>query len=241
MFTRRCQIVYYVIDEDGDDDDDVDDETNQDLITDNWCQDVITANDSDSEEDDEEDGETTEISRADVALLLRKCRVLIKTINRSHILTKFTNQERENLKVSRRLVYDCITRWNSTFYMLESLIQNKPVLLKLFANKRQLSISPKQQEKLALCELSSDEWTCLSHVLQVLKPFREATELLSGSKYPTIGLCLFAIRSIKDYLEIQPNDESNLSKKLKHFLLVSMNYYFSENDEQSRLLKVSLS
>ena len=228
-------------------DDDDDDGMDDDLIRDNWCDDIITEDESNGGDDRDQPDvenyphseETSNISKEMIALLVQKCRILIKTINHSHILTMFTNREREILQIKRRLVHDCMTRWNSTFYLLESLIQNKPVLLKLFANKHKLSISSNQQKILGFCELSSDEWTRLSHLLHVLKPFREATELLSGSKYPTIGLCLFAIRTIKDYLEVKLHDESNVSVRLKNFLLESTNRYFNEDDEQYHLLKVS--
>lgn len=226
------------VDEDDHEDED---EVNHDLIDDNWSQDVITSDQSANDDDEVRHvgQEKTDVSKCMLGTLIQKCRVLIRAINHSQILTAFTSRERENQKISRRLTLDCITRWNSTFYSLESLVQNKPVLEKLFANKRQLSISAKQQETLGLCELSSDEWACLSHLLHVLRPFREATELLSGARYPTIGLCFFAIRSIKDFLEIKADDESSVFANLKIFLLDSFNHYFKEDDEQARLMKVS--
>lgn len=225
---------------------DDDDGMNDDLIQDNWREDVITDDDPKSENDrddsiDENDPQsgTRTISKDMIADLIKKCRILIKTINHSHILTDFITRQRDIMKISRRLAHDCVTRWNSTFYLLESLIQNKSVLLKLFNDKHHLSISLKQQKVLGFCELSSDEWTYICHLLHVLKPFREATDLLSGSKYPSIGLCLFTIRTIKDYLEVKLHDESNVSIQLKNFLLESMNHYFDEHDHQYHLLKVS--
>jgi hypothetical protein len=188
---------------------------------------------------DDNDSGHTEITKTQLAETIQKCRSLIKAVNHSQILTSFVNNERIKLGVSRRLMQDCITRWNSTFSSLQSLLLNKQVIVNLLANKRQIAISAKLFEKLTLCELSSDEWVLVHQIVHVLKPFYEATQLLSGSHYPTIGLCLFAIRTIRDYLETQGEEESNITVSLKTFVLNSLNHYFNENDEQAALMRVS--
>ena len=180
------------------------------------------------------------MTKVHLADLIDKCRSLVKTISRSQILTAFVNRERENMRIRRGLAQDCITRWNSTYYFLESLVQNKQVLLNLFTNKREICASSKQRETLSSFELSSDDWAIIVLLLQVLNPFSQATKLMSGSHYPTIGLCLFTIRTIKDYLESQSDDDSSIKITLKAFLLDSLNKYFDEKDDQYTLLKVSI-
>ena len=230
----------FIDEEGGDDEDEDEDRANNDLIHDRWSEEVVTADDSPMDVDDN-DSEQMEITKTQLAETIQKCRSLIKSVNRSQILTSFMNTERTNLGVSRRLMQDCITRWNSTFSSLQSLLLNKQVILNLFANKRQLPISAKLVEKLTVCELSSDEWVIINQIVYVLKPFYEATQLLSGSHYPTIGLCFFAIRTIKDYLEMRGEEESNIAVLLKTFLLDSLNCYFDEADDQFALLRVSTS
>jgi hypothetical protein len=164
---------------------------------------------------------------------------LIKTIRRSQILTTFIDNEKKILKITRRLILDCISRWNSTYLALQSLVKHKPALLKMYENKRNLPITPKQREKLNELELSSDDWLLFSNLVELFGPFNEATGLLSGSKYPTIGLCLFAIRNIKDYLETEDENQSNILTDLKQLILEAFNHYFDENNEQQFLLMVS--
>ena len=108
----------------------------------------------------------------------------------------------------------------------------------LFASKRQLILPAKQKETLGGLELSSDDWAIVSHVIQILDPFYQATQLLSGFKYPTIGLCFFAIRNIREFLEAGADDEASIVANLKGFLLDSFNQYFNDQDDQYTLMKV---
>lgn len=75
----------------------------------------------------------------------------------------------------------------------------------------------------------------------VLKPFVHATELVSGSKYPTIGLSYFAIFQIRDFLE-DVDDYTVSDWKILHYLksLLSkqVKKYFFDNYPQLKTMKV---
>ena len=79
-------------------------------------------------------------------------------------------------------------------------------MLNLYRNKGKLPITTKQEEKLTILEISSDDWTLINNLLDVLELLFEATNLLSGTQYSTIGLSLFAIKSTKEYLENEDDD-----------------------------------
>ena len=64
--------------------------------------------------------------------------------------------------------------------------------------------------------------------------------MLSGSNYPTIGLSLFALRNIKDFLECESEEQSDVYATLKKYLLDSFNDYFNEEDDQRFLLSVKV-
>ncbi|CAF3290741.1 unnamed protein product, partial [Rotaria sp. Silwood2] len=131
-------------------------------------------------------------------------------------------------------------RWNSTYLALKALTDNKKFLLNLFENKGKLPIASKQKEKLTSLEISSDDWMIIMNLMDIFEPFYEATNLLSGSKYPTIGLSLYAIRNIKDFFETEDDDESSILITLKKFILESFNHYFNEKDPQYFLLMVCI-
>ena len=200
------------------------------------------------EVDAHDHGQTNGLTKENLAKIMQKGRSLIKTIRNSQILM-FINKEKKALKIKRSLIIDCISRWNSTYLALQSLLEHKTVMLNLYQNKGKLPISTKQKEKLTTLEISSDNWTLINNLLDVLEPFFEATNLLSGAQYPTIGLSLFAIKSIKEYLENEDDDQSDILRTLKLFILQirtlklfilqSLNEYFDERDPQYSTLLVS--
>lgn len=225
-------------DQDNADDDDDDDE-NHDLINDTWGDGVRTGDSDRMDVDQNDTADDYTITKQKLAEIIQKGRSLIKTIRRSQILTMYVNDGRKTFRVNRRLINDCITRWNSTYLSFKSLLEHKPILLNLFENKRKLPISSKQKEKLYGLELSSDDWILLTYLLEIFEPFYQATNLLSGSRYPTIGLSLYAIRQLKEFVEVHDDDRSNIFNTLKDFLRESLNEYFDENDKQFQLLMVS--
>lgn len=195
--------------------------------------------DVDGNDNDNDNNEHIIITKQKLSKTIQKSRSLIKTLRRSQILTALINNEKPMFKITHRLIADCMSRWNSTFFSLQTLVEHKPILANLFENKRKLPITSKQKEKLTSVELSSDDWIILNNLIEIFKPFYLATNHLSGSTYPTIGLCLFTLRKIKHFLETNDNGEPDILINLKDLVLESFNSYFDENDEQFSLLMVS--
>ncbi|CAF1690006.1 unnamed protein product, partial [Adineta ricciae] len=98
-----------------------------------------------------------------------------------------------------------------------------------------------QKEKLSLLELTSNDWIIINELVHLLEPIYNATEYLSGSKYPTIGLALFTLRGIKEFLEDDDyDDKTDVFIILKNYFLDAFNIYFNENDDQYNLLTVRI-
>lgn len=74
---------------------------------------------------------------------------------------------------------DCPTRWNCLLSMLESLLINQKLIERCLSRLRLF-------DKM----FSDDEWEIIMNLVQFLRVFKTATEVLSGSKYPTISLVL---------------------------------------------------
>lgn len=91
-------------------------------------------------------------------------------------------QEREVtegiLKINRplRLISDVDTRWNSTYMLIERVL-----LLRSAVDKAMSDMSE-------LHDCASIDWFALEILESFLKPFFEATEKISGSKYSSISL-----------------------------------------------------
>lgn len=169
--------------------------------------------------------------------LLRKCRALSSMIKRSSLLATFFEKECSKIGSRRSLQADVCTRWNSTLHMINSFLALKTAICTLFADKHLLDLTHAQSMKLHCLELSSSDWNLLKNLTQILTPFDLATKLLSGRRYPTIGLCLFAIHHLKLFLDDTEGD-TELQQRLKHYLLEKVTKYIDDEKEQMRILRV---
>ena len=75
------------------------------------------------------------------------------------------------------LCLDVITRWNSTFLMLESALVYRRAFCSLAFDDRSYSSCP-----------TNEEWERGQKMCDFLCPFFQITELISGSSYPTSNL-----------------------------------------------------
>lgn len=92
---------------------------------------------------------------------------------------------RKKLLRALKVVVDCPTRWSSTFYMLQRLLLLQRFIMSYFDTLRPCKKSTRIR---ALLQLSYDEWSALTEVTEVLKPFADATEVFSSESEPTGAL-----------------------------------------------------
>lgn len=172
---------------------------------------------------------------------LKKCRRLAASIARSSLAQNFIEILRVQAQVSCSLILDCPTRWNSTYRLIHGLVVNKSVLNRFFLEfNGTVRLSKSQQRKWAELELNREDWLSLEILEAVLRPFHDATKMMSAQKYPTMGIAYFVVSGIKDFLldQSSPNERLNT---LKSLLLHEIAYYFDNDLEQYRSIKVMLS
>ena len=92
-----------------------------------------------------------------------------------------------------KLIQDVVTRWNSTYYMLERCIHLQIPLYKLI-----------DELDLDLEGPSEADWSAAKMLCQFLKPFQIVTDYLRGEKYPTLGSLSRKITQLMLYLS-RPN------------------------------------
>ncbi|CAG4997075.1 unnamed protein product [Parnassius apollo] len=68
-----------------------------------------------------------------------------------------------------KIIQECVTRWNSTFYMLERILKNKDSLCLYASTSNKIS------------QLTSEEWILVEKLITLLQPFEEITRELSAS------------------------------------------------------------
>ncbi|CAF3995824.1 unnamed protein product [Rotaria sp. Silwood1] len=195
-----------------------DDEQNLDLIDDNWSGNIDTNVPT-----------TNEVEL--IMDLLKKCRVIATLSKKSSIVSNFIRTNQLLFKLNRTLNKDCKSRWNSTFILLDALIDLKPVMMKLFNEKRTLNLRRVQLDKLTMIELNNEDWDFLSSLHSVLKPFYWGTVMMSGKNYPSIGLAYHAVHKIKHFCT-NGNSSNNHIKELKKLLLTKLYTYFFDDIEQ---------
>lgn len=67
------------------------------------------------------------------------------------------------------------------------------------------SITRKEGEKLEVLCPTIYEWKVIREIVELLNPFEEATRLLSGINYPTIGFTYPIIYNLRERLETEFN------------------------------------
>lgn len=155
--------------------------------------------------------------------LRAKCRHIVTFFRHStQAYDKLKIMQKENNKEEKKLVQEVETRWNSTFYMFQRIVEEyKEVKLTLCSLDREdLSIS-------------IDDVKIISEAIEVLQPFEEATRELSSEYYVSISKVIPLARSLQ-----RLTSQSNLTLDLKHELLSSMSRRFT-NMEANYTLTVS--
>ena len=213
----------------------VDEESNYpsfDLI-DNWSAGVIE--DLDTESGDE--------IQQQIGITMKKFRSIVKLMNKSPILMNYVINLNQIFKVDRSIQTDCKSCWNSSHRLIETMLAYKRIINTVNSAKYDIGLNKAQTNKLSSNELDHFDWKMLEILSMILKPIVEATNVISGAQYSTIGIGYFVIVQIRDFLEditiINYNDWE-IVIHLKRSLLIQVKKYFMEKQEQWDLLKVVL-
>jgi len=90
-----------------------------------------------------------------------KCRELVKMIRKSTILIGFIDQWKKDYNVKSTLNLDSRSRWNSTLFLIETIIEHRMVIIRLMAEKYELELKKKQTNKLIDLEITKEKWMLL--------------------------------------------------------------------------------
>ncbi|KAI4455847.1 zinc finger bed domain-containing protein 4 [Holotrichia oblita] len=133
-----------------------------------------------------------------VAEILTKCRRIVSHFNHSGLAqTKLCALQKELSLPQHQLVQDVSTRWNSSYYMLSRLLEQKRVV-SLYLTETTVNFE----------NLSSTEWNILEKYIPLLKPFEEVTKIIS-SNFSSISEIIPHLKTLQKYLShyIDENDQ----------------------------------
>nr|GMD98118.1 zinc finger BED domain-containing protein RICESLEEPER 2-like [Ipomoea batatas] len=114
----------------------------------------------------------------------------VRFINQSESrLLKFSEIVHHLGNPVKKSILDCVTCWNSTYEMLVVVITVKDAF-PIFA----------QRESSYKCCPSLEDWRKIEHVLSILEVFYEATQVISGTNYPTSNVFLGVVWRVNHVL-----------------------------------------
>lgn len=125
--------------------------------------------------------------------ILGKCRKIVGHFSHSSLAYSKLSSIQENLKLPiHKLIQDVTTRWNSTFYMLSRLYEQRQAVT-AYATEKDIPT------------LTAIQWSMVENILRVLQPFEEMTKILS-SDCETIGYVIPAVVTLHSYLSKRQKD-----------------------------------
>ena len=105
------------------------------------------------------------------------------------------------------VINDCKTRWNSTFYMFKRLVDlEQALVLTMRKFYDQIEV-----------EFTAQDWSLMKKIVKVLKPFEQATKILSYSD-ASISMVIPIIFTIRLGLETRQKDEIGVITLKKNLL-----------------------
>nr|GLL29547.1 zinc finger BED domain-containing protein RICESLEEPER 2-like [Ipomoea trifida] len=116
----------------------------------------------------------------------------------------------------KKLILDCVTRWNSTYEMLVVAIKVKDTF-PIFA----------QTEPSYKC-CSLEDWSKIEHVLSILEVFYEATQVISRTNYPTFNVFLGVVWRVKHVLNEHEFHHEELIRDMNEKMKTKFDKYWGD-------------
>ena len=142
--------------------------------------------------------------------VLSKSRRIVSHYHHSCQATQNLHREQKRLgKVERELIINVATRWNSDYFMLKRLCEEKDAI------SAELAISEK------IDNLTNADWKLAEGYHTILAPFEQASRELCGKNYPTLSMKIPALHGLNQQLQRFINDPSHkgcgvlIARKLK--------------------------
>jgi len=162
----------------------------------------------------------------------------MNTLKECKSLVTYFKQSSLNSKLEKSLKQESETRWNSKLAMLES-IHNQ------FEAIRNILIEKDEENRIENIDLN-----ILQSLITFLRKFREASEFLEGSKYPTLHMIIPWYKTLLDHCKANISDdeilthvkyvvEQKMKSKIKIEDIYKIAVFFDPRMKQLKILEQS--
>jgi len=153
------------------------------------------------------------LAQKDVQDLLAAGRKIVGHYKHSNVAFHLLQRIQSQLELKVCTLYqDEPTRWNSSYYMLKRLVEQRK------------AVSAANAEADASFDLTAAQWKLAEKVIKLLQPFEEATQDISSDS-SSIALFIPIVNSLNKLLQVDEEDHGIMSMKRK--MLLSMQSRFA--------------
>ncbi|XP_037389052.1 E3 SUMO-protein ligase ZBED1-like [Pygocentrus nattereri] len=160
-----------------------------------------------------------------------KVKAIVEFFHRSTAATqKLKSTQRQMSMVELKLKQECVTRWNSTFHMIQRMLESKDAVIATLA----VINAP-------VVPLSQEEWEALQEACSVLEPFNQVTVEINAERYVTASKMLILCRGLQRVTaEHQSRVTTESMKELVNSLCSSMDKKFHRMEYNTILSETTI-
>lgn len=141
--------------------------------------------------------------------ILSKCKTVVSHFKHSSLAAAKLQVIQKQLHLKEnKLIQEVSTRWNSKYYMIE----------RLFEQKSSLNLYTSENPETDLPQLTNQEWRIIDGLINILEPMEASTRILSGDKYSTISLIIPLITGLIVSLKSRKSSEIAVNKFRDHLV-----------------------
>ncbi|XP_071579102.1 E3 SUMO-protein ligase ZBED1-like [Temnothorax nylanderi] len=140
----------------------------------------------------------------DIEKLLVKSSKIVSHFKHSNVAKYALQDKQEQLGLpTMSLLQSCKTRWNSSYFMLERLLQNRIPVMNVLTDRRSTTASVAES-----LEISEREWTLIEALLTLLKPLQLATTVLCGDNSSPVSMVRPVLqKTLQNHMQIRDEDD----------------------------------
>lgn len=150
----------------------------------------------------------------DGADLCEKASKIVAHFRHSNVATTALEKKQDQLGLKPlKLIQNCITRWDSTFAMIERLLSNRCAVTNVLTDRAITKSAVAER-----LEISEREWLNLEKLAKLLKPLQVATTVFCSDSHSPISIVRPIIYTLRDKHLHQSDDDDVMIKQIKKIL-----------------------